>query len=173
MRRAFVLLAFAFPLALFAAVALRPDAARLNAQNANFASVPSKSIIMTEGERVVRDSIDYLETLKSLSLDGAFRFDGFGHDYEGSYRYEELTILQTRYDASLRPALRRTMFLVNAALDPERDPLPGDIPFDLTMEIACDVERRVWRYDSTADGKIQTEEVAKGRFEKRSDALIK
>ena len=49
MRRAFLLLAFAFPLALFAAVALRPDAARLNAHNANFASVPSKSIIMTEG----------------------------------------------------------------------------------------------------------------------------
>lgn len=173
MPRPFVLLAFAFPLVLFAAVALRPDAPRLNAQNANFASIPSKSIIMTEGERVIRDSIDYLETLKSLTLDAAFRFDGFGRDYEGSYHYEELTILQARYDASLRPALRRTMFLVNASLDPERDPLPGDVPFDLTMEIACDVERRIWRYDSTADGEIRTEEVAEGQFEKRSDALIK
>lgn len=173
MRRVFILLAFAFPVVLFAAVALRPDAAPLNAQNANLAATPAKSIIMTDGERAIRDSIDYLETLKSLALDAAFRFDGFGCDYEGSYHYEELTILQTRYDASLRPALRRTMFLVNASLDPEAEPLPGNIPFDLTMEIACDVERRIWRYDSTADGEIRAVEVADGVFEKRSDALIK
>ena len=108
-----------------------------------------RTIATSRAERLVDDSIDYLEELPSFSAELNFEGSFFGKRYLGRGRYEELTILRDLADSSLRPPLERSRFLLSASMSSEDD---SDQSEAAALDIVCDCDNRAWwRNDSTLE----------------------
>ena len=125
-------------------------------------ALAGRSIAMSRAERLVDNSIRYLEEIPSFSAEIDFETWLFDKKYYGHGRYEELSILRDQDDSELKAPLERTRFILQAEMTPEKD--AGQDAASETLEIACDCDKRAWWRYNTSDkssplGRIDIEEL--------------